>query len=215
LPGEQWVISYGSLGRIQNGLVLVLMPLAARHRGAARLTDAAFSLLWIFAPFLGTWADRTGRHRDPLVWGAVSSGMLLLLFDFASEPLRLLLAGAAGLGAMATTTAGNVLAIQGQPEQAWDARIALMQGYIGAGQVVGLIAAGLLARSPPGAGFIVAGLALLATGCWPSPPPRMAHPAVRMRNRHRGRWWTAMPAWRGRTTAPTTCPGRSLAPVCT
>ena len=65
---------------------------------------------------------------------------------------------------MATTTAGNVLAIQGQPEPLWDARVAVLQRYISAGQVIGLAIAGLLARSRPGAGFIVAGLALLAAG---------------------------------------------------
>jgi hypothetical protein len=65
---------------------------------------------------------------------------------------------------MATTTAGNVLAIQGQPEPLWDARVAVLQRYISAGQVIGLAIAGLLARRRPGAGFIVAGLALLAAG---------------------------------------------------
>jgi hypothetical protein len=89
---------------------------------------------------------------------------LLLLFDFVTEPLRVVLAAAAGLGAMATTTAGNVLAIQGQPEALWDARVAVLQRYISAGQVIGLSAAGLLAHSRPGAGFIVAGLALLTAG---------------------------------------------------
>jgi MFS family permease len=161
---EQWFIAYGLLGLTQNGLVPVLMPLAAPHGGAAGLTYAAFSLLGVFAPFLGSWADRTGRHRDLLVWGTMSAGALLLLFDFVTEPLRILLAAGAGLGVMATTTAGNVLAIQGQPEPLWDARVAMLQRYISAGQVIGLMTAGLLARSRPGAGFIVAGLALLAAG---------------------------------------------------
>jgi MFS family permease len=164
LRAELWFISYGLLGLTQNGLVPVLMPLAARHGGAAGLTYAAFSLLGVFAPFLGSWADRTGRHRDLLVWGTISTGALLLLFDVVPEPLRLLLAAGAGLGAMATTTAGNVLAIEGQSEPLWDARVALLQRYISGGQVIGLCAAGLLARSHPSAGFIVAGLALLAAG---------------------------------------------------
>ncbi len=161
MRGEQWFIAYSLLGLTQNGLVPVLMPLAAPHGESAGLTYATFSLLGIFAPFLGSWADRTGRHRDLLIWGTVSSGVLLLLFDFAPEPMRILLAAGAGLGAMATTTAGNVLAIQAQPEEGWDARVALLQRYISTGQVVGLIAAGVLAHSHPGAGFVVAGMALL------------------------------------------------------
>jgi MFS family permease len=67
LRTEPWFTSYGLLGLTQNGLVPVLMPLAAPHGGAAGLTYAAFSLLGVFAPFLGSWADRTGRHRDLLV----------------------------------------------------------------------------------------------------------------------------------------------------
>jgi hypothetical protein len=164
LHAEKWFVSYGLLGLTQNGLVPVLMPLASAHGGAAGLTYAAFSLLGVFAPFLGSWADRTGRHRDLLVWGTLSAGVLLLPFGFVAGPLRILLAAGAGLGAMATTTAGNVLAIQGQPEALWDARVAVLQRYISTGQVIGLCAAGVLARSDPGAGFVVAGLALLAAG---------------------------------------------------
>jgi hypothetical protein len=67
------------------------------------------------------------RHRDLLVWGTISSGVLLLPFAFVTEPLRILLAAGAGLGAMATTTAGTVLAIQGQPEPLWDTREAVLQ----------------------------------------------------------------------------------------
>jgi MFS family permease len=162
LRTEPWFISYSLLGLTQNGLVPVLMPLAAPRGGTAGLTYAAFSLLGIFAPFLGSWADRTGQHRNLLIWGTISSGALLLLFDFATEWQRVVLAAGAGLGAMATTTAGNVLAIQGQPEPLWDARVAALQRYISAGQVIGLSIAGLLAHNRPGAGFVVAGLALLA-----------------------------------------------------
>jgi hypothetical protein len=177
LRTEAWLVSYGLLGLTQNGLVPVLMPLVAADRSAAGLTYAAFSLLGLFAPLLGSWADRTGRHRDLLVWGTFSAGFLLLLFDAATGPLRLLLAAGAGLGVMATTTAGNVLAIQGYPDAQWDARVALLQRFVSAGQVIGLVAAGVLARSHPGEGFLFAGVALLGAGALalasaPTCPPR-------------------------------------------
>lgn len=161
---DPWFISYALLGLTQNGLVPVLMPLAEPLGSAAGLTYAAFSLLGVLAPFLGSWADRSGRHRDLLVWGVFSSGVLLVAFPFAPGPLRIILAGGAGLGAMAATTVGNVLAIQGQPDTEWDARVALLQRYVSTGQVVGLGAAGLLARGHPAFGFTAAGLALLAAG---------------------------------------------------
>jgi MFS family permease len=211
LSTEPWFISYGLLGLTQNGLVPVLMPLAAPHGGAAGLTYAAFSLLGVFAPFLGSWADRTGRHRDLLVWGTISSGALLLPFAFVTEPLRILLAAGAGLGAMATTTAGNVLAIQGQPEPLWDARVAVLQRYISAGQVIGLAIAGLLAHSRPVAGFIVAGLALLAAGALAfasAPHGATRSPAAKPAPRP---MVAGEPVSRGRTTGVTTCLGRSFA----
>ncbi len=175
-----WFVSYGLLGLTQNGLVPVLMPLVAVSNGAAGLTYAAFSLLGLFAPLLGSWADRTGRHRDLLIWGTFGAGLLLLPFYWASEPLRLVLAAGAGLGVMATTTAGNVLAIQGVPDDEWDSRVALLQRYVSAGQVIGLVSAGLLASAHPGAGFICAGAALmvagaLAVGSAPRRAPRAAH----------------------------------------
>ncbi len=161
---EAWLVSYGLLGLTQNGLVPVLMPLVAPHGGAAGLTYAAFSLLGLFAPGLGTWADHTGRHRDLLIWGSLGAGVLLLLFGAAGAWSQIVLSAGAGLGVMATTTAGNVLAIQGFPEAEWDLRVALLQRYISAGQVIGLVAAGLLARRHPGDGFVFAGAALLVAG---------------------------------------------------
>ena len=164
LRTEAWLVSYGLLGLTQNGLVPVLMPLVAPHGGAAGLTYAAFSLLGLFAPGLGSWADHTGRHRDLLIWGSLGAGALLLLFYSANAPLRIVIAAGAGLGVMATTTAGNVLAIQGFSEAEWDMRVALLQRYISAGQVIGLVAAGVFARSHPGDGFVFAGVALLVAG---------------------------------------------------
>jgi Na+/melibiose symporter-like transporter len=168
------------IGMTQNGLVPVLMPLVARSAGAAGLTYAAFLLLGLFAPFLGTWADRTGRHRDLLIWGTFGAGVLLLLFYPASGPLRIVLAAGAGLGVMATTTAGNVLAIQGFSQDQWDTRVAALQRFVSAGQVIGLVTAGVLARSHPAAGFFCAGGALLAASALaiataPARAPRLRH----------------------------------------
>lgn len=161
---EPWLISYGLLGLTQSGLVPVLMPLVAGHGAGAGVTFAAFSLSGILAPVLGGWADTTGRHRDLLVWGTLAAGALLLAYEAVAGPLRLLLAAGAGLGCMAATTAGNVVATMGLPEDEWESRIALLQRFTSAGQVVGLLAAGLLVRRLPGGGFICAGAALLTAG---------------------------------------------------
>ncbi len=85
MRGHGWLVSYGLIGLTQSGLAPILMPLVAAGGGAAGLTYAAFSLLGLFAPVLGSWADRTGRHRDLLIWGSVGAGVLLLPFGAVSE----------------------------------------------------------------------------------------------------------------------------------
>jgi hypothetical protein len=161
---DLWLVAYGLLGLTQNGLLPVLLPLVAPSGSSAGITYAVFSLFGLAAPVLGTWADRSGRHRDLLIWGTLSAGVLLLLFDTAGVTLRIAIAAGAGLGTMAATTAGTVLAIQGTPETEWDSRVAQLQRFISAGQVVGLLAAGIVAHARPGEGFVLAGAALLAAG---------------------------------------------------
>lgn len=161
---QLWLLSYGLVGLTQAGLVPVLMPLTAARGTDAGLTYSAFSLLGVFAPILGAWADRTGRHRDLLVWGSLGAGCLLLAFDAVAAPLRILLAAGAGLGTVGAGIAGNIIAIQGAPDDEWEDRVALLQRYMSGGQVIGLAAAGLLVHLRPGAGFIFAGAALLVAG---------------------------------------------------
>jgi MFS transporter, DHA1 family, tetracycline resistance protein len=161
---EPWLLCYALLGLTQSGLVPVLMPLVAPHSAAAGVTFAAFSLSGVLAPILGGWADATGRHRDLLIFGTLAAGVLLLLYDTAAESMRLLLAAGAGLGCMAATTAGNVVATLSVPEGEWEGRIALLQRFTSAGQVIGLVAAGVLIKRFPGSGFVCAGLALIAAG---------------------------------------------------
>lgn len=211
MPRNAWFVSYGLLGLTQNGLVPVLMPLVAANSAAAGLTYAAFSFLGLFAPLLGAWADRTGRHRDLLIWGTFGAGCLLLPFAAAHGLPRILLAAGAGLGVMATTTAGNVLAIQGVPEADWDARVALLQRYVSAGQVIGLVAAGVLAQRSVGLGFVVAGVALLAAVRWRLPRRQQVCHASRPTGHRRDQWWGAMPVSRDRTIALTMCRCRSCA----
>ncbi len=161
---DLWLLSYGLLGLTQNGLLPVLMPLVAPGGSSAGITYAVFSLFGLAAPVLGTWADRSGRHRDLLMGGTIGAGLLLVVFPAAGVTLRILLAAGAGLGTVAATTSGNVLAIQGAPETEWDGRVARLQRFISAGQVLGLIAAGIVARTRPGDGFVFAGAALLVAG---------------------------------------------------
>lgn len=160
MPRESWFLSYALLGLAQSGLTPILLPLASRGVANAGLTYAAFALTGLLAPLFGSWGDRTGRHRDLLIAGSATAAVCFAAYIVAPPGLRILLAACAGAGAMAATTAGNVLAIQNQPEETWDARVGTLQRYISTGQVIGLVLAGLLASRHLGIGFLCAALAL-------------------------------------------------------
>jgi hypothetical protein len=187
MSGEAWFLSYGLLGFTQNGLIPILLPLAAKHGTSAGLGYAAFALSGLLAPVLGGWADRFGRHRDLLVWGSAGAALCLLMFALVDNSwLRLVLDAGAGLGCIGATTAGNVLAVQGRPDLEWDDRVSRLQRYISTGQVIGLVLAGTVAGRYSTAGFLLAAAApgLGAGLAWYSAPPgepRAPHdkPAVR------------------------------------
>ncbi len=185
MRAEPWFLAYALLGLAQSGLAPILLPLASQGGARSGLTYAAFALAGLAAPVLGSWADRTGRHRDLLIFGSLGGAICFALFFFvggvwAGGVWRILLAAGAGLGTMAATTAGNVLAIQDRPEDEWDDRVAQLQRFVSTGQVLGLVVAGALARTHIAAGFLCAAAALLAGAglgahSAPGPLPRPAH----------------------------------------
>ncbi len=157
---EPWFLCYALLGLAQSGLAPILLPLASQGGARAGLTYAAFALTGLLAPVLGGWGDRTGRHRDLLIGGSATAAACFAAYIVAPPALHIVLAAGAGAGSMAATTAGNVLAIQSQPEETWDDRVGALQRCISTGQVIGLILAGLAASRHLAAGFMCAALAL-------------------------------------------------------
>jgi MFS family permease len=59
-------------------------------------------------------------------------------------PLKAVLAGILGLGFAAANTVANMFIVEVRPREEWDARIGALQALGGAGQVAGLLLAGLI-----------------------------------------------------------------------
>lgn len=183
-PFETWYIAYAVLGLVQNGVAPILLPLSAKHGFEAGLTYSAFSLSGLAAPVLGAWSDRHHRHRALLVGGLIVAAVALFAFPFVSAlASRLGLAAVAGLGVIAASTVGTMFIVEVAPASEWDQRIGALQSWISAGQVVGLILAGLLALSRPRAAFETSAAALLlgALIAWqyaPAPAQPIARSAV-------------------------------------
>ena len=73
-----WMICYVLLGLVQNGMVPIILPLAAGPGPASGLTYAAFAASGIAAPFIGAWSDRRRQHRLTLAVSLGVAGLGLL-----------------------------------------------------------------------------------------------------------------------------------------
>jgi MFS family permease len=164
---EPWYLAYALQGVVVAGVIPIALPLAAGGGGNVALVGlvmAAFSLGGLTAPLWGALADRHRLHRSLLSGGLLVLGAALALFALLDTPaIRLGLALTLGIAAAASATVANLFVVEAHPESEWDERIGWLQTFYGGGQVVGLLLAGLLSVSHPGAAFAAAALlALLA-----------------------------------------------------
>ncbi len=160
-----WHVAYALLGFVQSGIAPILLPLSAHGGLAAGATFGAFALAGLSAPALGVWSDRTRRNRTLFVAGLLVGGIAAALAAvLPGLGWRLLLAFAIGLGTMAASTTGTMLAVETTPRAEWDAQIGALQSWAAGGQVAGLLVAGALATTHPEAAFLAAAAALLIAG---------------------------------------------------
>ncbi len=164
---EPWYLAYALLGAVIGGLMPILLPLAMNQRGGAAqvgLVMAALNLGGLFSPLWGALADRSRLYRWLLVGGLLVTALGILLFLFAQSALAwYTLALIQGMGAAGAATLANLLVVETHPRREWDQRIGWLQTAYGAGQVVGLLLAGLLSQAHPSLGFLIAaGLAVVA-----------------------------------------------------
>jgi DHA1 family tetracycline resistance protein-like MFS transporter len=185
------------LGATLAGLAPILLPLAVSHSGSAAqvgLVMAAFNLGGLAAPFWGNLADRYRLYRWLLFGGLLLLALALLIFAFTSNPVAWLgLALVQGVGAAAASTVANLFIVESHPRSEWDERIGWLQTFYGAGQVVGLLLAGVFGGAGTAAGLLVAS-ALVFVGAviaWltaRTPPTALLSRPVSTRPAHHGEW---------------------------
>ncbi len=153
---------YMLLGLVQNGMVPVILPLAAQPGPASGLTYAAFAATGMAAPFIGAWSDRRQMHRLTLVCGLALAGIALLANTLpGSIAQHMLLAALIGLGVSSASTVGMMFIVEAEPQAFWDNRTSALQACIGGGQLVGLLVAGFLGLRHVDAAFRLSGGLLL------------------------------------------------------
>jgi MFS family permease len=202
-----WHAAYALLGFVQMGIAPILLPLSSRPGIEAGVTYGAFALAGLSAPALGAWSDRARQSRTVFIAGLLlGAAAMALTAVLPGLGWRLLLAFATGLGTMAASTTGTMLAVEASPRELWDAQIGALQSWGAAGQVAGLLVAGVLATGHADAAFLAGAAALAAAGAigWVL-APRLPALAVR---RARRRDVSARPAPGGE--AASASPARHL-----
>jgi MFS family permease len=160
----RWMLCYVLLGFVQNGMVPVILPLAAQPGPAAGLSYAAFAAAGIAAPFIGAWSDRHRRHRLTLAAGLGIAGIALIGHSLPGGIAQhMLTALLIGFGVSSASTVGTMFIVEVVAEPLWDGQIGALQACLGGGQLAGLLIAGVLGvRYVDDAFLLGAALMLLA-----------------------------------------------------
>ncbi len=188
---EPWYLAYALLGAAIAGIAPILLPLAVSRSGniaAVGLVIAAFNLGGLAAPLWGDLTDRYRLHRWLMLGGLLVTAIALAAFPFTTSlAIWFVLALAQGAGASAAATVANLFVVEVHPRAEWDERIGWLQAFYGAGQVGGLLLAGMLSQAGLSIGLLTAaGLTVLAffpAGLTPtpihpsSPRPVLPHPS--------------------------------------
>jgi MFS family permease len=163
-----WYTAYLILGLLTSGMLPFLLPLvvaaASNQLGTVAYVTGAYNLGLLPAPLLGRMAERMRLYR-PLFFG--SFVVLVLAFatfpHVSTLPAWFLLALLMGVATGGAATIATLFVVNFQPRSEWEPRLGWLQGFNGAGQLVGLLLAGAFAEGQFVIGFtLAAGLGLIA-----------------------------------------------------
>ena len=168
---EPWYVAYALLGAVSSGLIPVLLPLmmvAISHElETVGYVMGAFNMGALSSPLWGSLAEKKKIFRTVFCGGLVLEAAAMGLFPFAHSlvfwfPLALLM----GAGSSAVATCATLFVVEFHPRDEWTPRIGWLQTFNGAGQVSGLLLAGMFAAVGYRVGLL-AGAAMLVVALLP------------------------------------------------
>jgi MFS family permease len=163
-----WYLSYLILGLITSGMLPFLLPLTVAgitpDLDGVAYVIGAYNAGLLPAPLLGLLAERYQLFRPVFFGGFVALSLTLGAVTQASAlGTWILLALLCGLGVGAVATVAPLFVVNFAPRSEWNPRIGWLQSCSGAGQLAGLLIAGLIIRGPLAYGFwLAAALSALA-----------------------------------------------------
>jgi DHA1 family tetracycline resistance protein-like MFS transporter len=164
-------VPFGLLNATIAGVLGIALPLFAREPGRASLAGALLNLgLAVGAPVAGWLSARLSRVRV-LAGSLLGAGLAVLAVALPQPVIFLTATLAVGLCASVGLTLATLFVMGWYPKARWDAQIGWLQTWMGAGQVLGLLAASVVTGRRELAA-LGAGL-LFVAAAWSSrlPPP--------------------------------------------
>lgn len=160
-----WYLAYLLLGVVTAGLVPVLFPLIVSDRAhsvaAVAYVMGVYNLGLLTSPLWGLLAERWRLYRSLFFLAFVLGAAALAIFPLMQHmPGWLAAAFVLGAGSAGAGTLASLFVVDFAPQEEWEPRIGMLQGFNGTGQVVGLLLAGLFAHGQFDAGLWICAILL-------------------------------------------------------
>ncbi|WP_308388761.1 MFS transporter [Acidithiobacillus sp. AMEEHan] len=143
-----WFLAYALLGAVSSGLLPILLPLmivgVTHHLSWVAYVMGGFNLGLLTSPLWGVMADRYRLYRPIFYAGFLVLAASLAIMPFVPGIIPwTALSFLAGAGTSAAATMASLFVVEFDPQNDWEPRLGWLQTLNGAGQVMGLLVAGI------------------------------------------------------------------------
>ena len=167
---EPWYWGYLFQGAVILGIAPIILPIVVAQVVSntqlgnlhAGIVVAAFYLGQFPAPWIGNFAEKTGKFALIYLFGYVLIGIGCLLFPLTQNLIFwILLALLLGLGAGASNTLTAMYVVEFNPKEQWDTKIGWLQTVYGTGQALGLLVVVAMLQADPLWALLLGGILML------------------------------------------------------
>ena len=160
-----WYGAYLLLGIVTSGMVPVLLPLmmvAISHQlSSVAYVMGVYDLGLLTSPLWGMLAERLKLYRSLFFFAFMIAILAIAVLPFLHDIVGWMAAAfVLGAGSSGAGTIASLFIVDFTPQNEWEPRIGLLQSFNGAGQVVGLLLAGIFAHGEFTIGLWLAALLL-------------------------------------------------------
>ncbi len=161
-----WYGAYLLLGVVTSGMVPVLLPLmmvAISHQlSSVAYVMGVYDLGLLTSPLWGILAERLKLYRFLFFFAFAIAALAIAVFPLMNGMLGWMAAAfVLGAGSSGAGTVASLFVVDFEPRGEWEPRIGLLQSFNGAGQVLGLLLAGIFSHGQFDAGLWLAAILIV------------------------------------------------------